>query len=725
MLITLTILLLPSAPVEGAVMRTWELNEGLSTLQPLMPGQPPNDWTKLSGLVDVALPGRDVNVLSLIDGAIVVDRPGEWCFELMSDDGSQLWVTGTRVVNNDGLHGMDAETGCKTLDAGAHDFQVKWFQTSGGAGLSVLWKGPGDDAFSPIPATALRGIWPASRPTKAGDKIAAASSSRRRPGDGRPLDQPFPAWRSNRVDVSLDGLTTCMIATGPETVAVGTEAGSIWIVDVRHGTATQFGTDLPVPRAMEVSGERGIMVAHDDGVLLLRDNSGNGIANDERQVDTLVPPGPRRVVRDGALRNRQGTVIARIDSETGIDRVLAQRDDGEATTVLLASPNEVWQAQLEAPEGRERATMTRMSGQLVGAAAVLDARRFVLSDSEGLHLVREVPNDLITITNAVPMANGLEVHLSQAVERSVLSDPSHWVLTWIDAAGGYSPIEVETASPRMDGHGAFLEVDDLPVPGTVHVRLVGPWTVMGGTTPPWSPECWCAIHAPLPGRTGTIVPRVLRRDNMLSPRETLEGWTLLFDGKHPDTHWRRFRGEGLPASWVVEDGMLVYTGEGGGDIITREQYDDFDLELEWLTQHAGNSGIFFNVAEDAGAVWATGPEMQILDNSGHADGKNALTSAGANYALHAPPFDASLPPGRWNRARIRVEGDHVQQWLNGIKTADYHLQSDAWKAKVADSKFRAMPRYGTESSGHIALQDHGDRVAFRNLRIRALESSDE
>jgi hypothetical protein len=388
--------------------------------------------------------------------------------------------------------------------------------------------------------------------------------------------------------------------------------------------------------------------------------------------------------------------------------------------LLLASPDELWLGQVESPGGRERASLTRLSGQQVHAAAVLNADQFVLANADGLHLVHVGPNDVLRIVDARPMSNGVDVQLSQAVHRSVLEKPSHWELTWTDASGEAALMDVRTASPRVDGHGAFLELKNMPVEGTMHIRLVGPWTSMRGASPPWCPECWCAVHAPLPDRAGMVMPRVRRRPNTLSPKEVLEGWALLFDGTHPEQHWRRFRGEGLPEAWSAQDGAFVFSGEGGGDIVTTKPYDDFDLKLEWMTQPEGNSGIFFNVAEDAGAVWATGPEMQILDNASHPDGRSALTSAGANYALHAPPFDASLPPGRWNYARIRVVGDHVEHWLNGLKTADYHLQSDAWKAKVADSKFRGMPRYGTESSGHIALQDHGDRVAFRNLRIREL-----
>lgn len=186
-------------------------------------------------------------------------------------------------------------------------------------------------------------------------------------------------------------------------------------------------------------------------------------------------------------------------------------------------------------------------------------------------------------------------------------------------------------------------------------------------------------------------------------------------------HWRGYRQSELPTGWQVVEGALTRTG-AGGDIITREQYDNFELTLEWKISPGGNSGIFFHVVEDStlGAVYLTGPEMQVLDNAGHADGKNPLTSAGSNFALHAPSRDVTRPVGEWNQVRLLVKGAHVEHWLNGVQVLSYELWSDEWKQRVQASKFRDMPRYGLARSGHIALQDHGDWVAFRNIRIRRI-----
>ena len=195
----------------------------------------------------------------------------------------------------------------------------------------------------------------------------------------------------------------------------------------------------------------------------------------------------------------------------------------------------------------------------------------------------------------------------------------------------------------------------------------------------------------------------------------LAGWTILFDGVDASA-WRGFKQTALPSGWAVEDGCLVGKG-GGGDIVTVEEYGDFVLELEWKVAPGGNSGIFFRVDEDHEYVWQTGPEMQVLDNALHADGKNPLTSAGSNYALHAPARDMTRPAGEFNVARLEVFGHEVKHFLNGELLLEYELLSPEWVELVAASKFGAMPHYGRNEKGRIALQDHGDPVWYRNIRI--------
>ena len=207
--------------------------------------------------------------------------------------------------------------------------------------------------------------------------------------------------------------------------------------------------------------------------------------------------------------------------------------------------------------------------------------------------------------------------------------------------------------------------------------------------------------------------------NVLSASEQAEGWKLLFDGK-TTTGWRNFGKQTISNSWQVIDGSLVRADTAAGDIITVDKFRNFDLALDWKVDAKGNSGIFYRVTEAADTIWKAAPEMQVLDDAGHENGKDTLTSAGANYSLYAAPRGVVHPAGQWNHARIVVKGNHVEHWLNDVKLFEYELGSPDWKARVAKAKFHEYPIYGTATEGHIGLQDHGDRVEFRNIRIKVL-----
>lgn len=207
--------------------------------------------------------------------------------------------------------------------------------------------------------------------------------------------------------------------------------------------------------------------------------------------------------------------------------------------------------------------------------------------------------------------------------------------------------------------------------------------------------------------------------NSLTEEEQREGWQLLFDGTTTNG-WRSYRGTTVSPGWSVAGGALVRSGEGAGDIITDDQYRNFDLMLDWRVGEGGNSGIFYRATEEGDYVWESGPEMQILDDARHSDGKSPLTSAGSNFGLYEAPRGVVRPAGEWSSARLVVNGNHVEHWLNGQKLFEYEIGSDDWNARVAKSKFGTMPLFGRAPEGHIGLQDHGDRVEFRNIRIKVL-----
>jgi hypothetical protein len=208
------------------------------------------------------------------------------------------------------------------------------------------------------------------------------------------------------------------------------------------------------------------------------------------------------------------------------------------------------------------------------------------------------------------------------------------------------------------------------------------------------------------------------RSDSAAPAPAPGEWRTLFDGRSLEA-WRGFRSDRVPAGWQVVDGALTRVG-GGGDLMTRDEFGDFELALEWKVAEGGNSGIMYRVTEAAGATYETGPEMQVLDDARHKDGESRLTAAGSAYGLYPAPAGVVKPAGEWNAVRIVVRGSHVEHWLNGSKVVEYELGSPDWKAKVEASKFKQWPGYGRAASGHIALQDHGDRVAYRDIRIRTI-----
>ena len=215
--------------------------------------------------------------------------------------------------------------------------------------------------------------------------------------------------------------------------------------------------------------------------------------------------------------------------------------------------------------------------------------------------------------------------------------------------------------------------------------------------------------------------------NTLTARERADGWKLLFDGK-TGRGWHRLGGKGLPDKWKVIDGALVVSpknGKTGGYVLTDDDFGSFELAFDWKVTPGANSGVMYRVAEEKPDPGLTGPEYQVLDNKRHPDGRSKLTSAASCYALYPPSEDATKPIGEWNRGRIVVRGSKVEHWLNGKKVVQYELGSSDWSARVAKSKFKEWKKFGTLKKGKIDLQDHGDEVAFRSIKVRRLGGKSE
>jgi hypothetical protein len=193
---------------------------------------------------------------------------------------------------------------------------------------------------------------------------------------------------------------------------------------------------------------------------------------------------------------------------------------------------------------------------------------------------------------------------------------------------------------------------------------------------------------------------------------------LLQDHGAPD--WRGWKAPALPDGWHLEGGVLSKEREAE-DLVTNQNFGNFELELEWKLGNGGNSGIFYRATREYDHVYWSGPEYQLLDDANAPDGKNRLTAAAAAYGLYAAPAGVVHPFDHWNKTRIVVNGNHVEHWLNGRKVVEYEINSPDWKSKVAASKFSAYPNYGLAATGMIGIQgDHNGPLAIRNIRIREL-----
>ena len=213
--------------------------------------------------------------------------------------------------------------------------------------------------------------------------------------------------------------------------------------------------------------------------------------------------------------------------------------------------------------------------------------------------------------------------------------------------------------------------------------------------------------------------------NTLTDKEKKEGWTLLFDGKSTGG-WHSFNTKTAGPAWKVEDGALTLNSEakdGRGDLVTDKSYENYEFSIEWKISACGNSGVIFNVQEDPKykATYVTGPEMQVLDNTCHPDAKIIKHRAGDLYDLISSSKETVKPAGEWNVAKIVSDHGKMQFWLNGEKVVTFTMHDAAWDAMVAASKFKSMPDFGKATAGHLALQDHGNQVWYRNIKIRELK----
>ena len=210
-------------------------------------------------------------------------------------------------------------------------------------------------------------------------------------------------------------------------------------------------------------------------------------------------------------------------------------------------------------------------------------------------------------------------------------------------------------------------------------------------------------------------------DNTLSDEEKKNGWNLLFDGKTTNA-WRTY--QHLPDdSWEVVAGELHCKADGvqhRADLVTKEPYASFDLQVDWKVGKSANSGILYHVLETKKSSYETGPEYQLIDDLGYTEKIEDWQKSGADYAMHPPSKIVTKPTGEYNHTRLLVNGAHVEHWLNGVKVADFTAWTPEWQKLKSSGKWKDYPDYGMAKTGLIALQDHGGGIWFKNIKIKKL-----
>jgi 3-keto-disaccharide hydrolase len=216
-----------------------------------------------------------------------------------------------------------------------------------------------------------------------------------------------------------------------------------------------------------------------------------------------------------------------------------------------------------------------------------------------------------------------------------------------------------------------------------------------------------------------LLPALAVADNTLTEQEMQEGWQLLFNGEDM-SQWRNFKQPDLNEKWVVENGVMTLTGRGGGDIMTKASYRNFDLRLDWKISEGGNSGIFILVDEEGKRIYSHAPEIQILDNERHSDRKIDSHRSGSLYDMVSSHPSSHKRAGEWNQVRILFRDRFLQVWQNGVMTVNIDMNSTTWETLLEESKFDNWKGFGEASEGHIGLQDHSDPVSFKNIKIKEL-----
>lgn len=295
---------------------------------------------------------------------------------------------------------------------------------------------------------------------------------------------------------------------------------------------------------------------------------------------------------------------------------------------------------------------------------------------------------------------------------------------------GLEQLPIRSIHISKDRKRVFLELRGMKEGHLVYIHLKKSF-ISANENELWTTEAWYTLNKipeNSPGNKSSLAPST-RQVNALTELEKRKGWRLLFDGNSLEK-WKGFKADRVGSSWVIEDNSLHLKRDpatnqvrDGGDLLTINQYENFELRLEWKIAEGGNSGIIYMVQEgdSLNTTWETGLEMQLLDNVYHPDGSFDKHRAGDLYDLVGSKYVAVKPAGEWNEVRLIHNAGHIEHWLNGRKVVEADMNDESWQTFIANSKFSEMQRFAQNPAGYIALQDHGDEIWFRNIKIKPLQ----
>jgi cytochrome c len=335
-------------------------------------------------------------------------------------------------------------------------------------------------------------------------------------------------------------------------------------------------------------------------------------------------------------------------------------------------------------------------------------------------------------------SNGMEIEMTEPLDNNAgnsISDyeVKQWYYLPTENYGGpkldEQNLKIKLLNISNDRKKIFLQLDGMKPNHLVYIRLKGMF-VSSENHNLWSTEAWYTLNQIPQNLQGFSNPVKEPVPNTLSEKEKSEGWTLLFNGKSTQG-WRTYNAAKIGPAWKVRDESIYLDNSkksepsktiGGGDIVTAEEYENFEFVLDWKIEPCGNSGILFNVVEDKkyDRTWHTGPEMQVQDNTCHPDGRTVKHRTGDLYDLIESKIVTVNPAGEWNHVRIVSNKGKYEFWLNGHEVVDFTMHTSEWENLVKNSKFKDKPDFGKASKGHIVLQDHGNKVWYRNIKIKKL-----